>query len=308
MPAIETQNLTKVFGQSVHAVDGLDLTVEEGEVFGFLGPNGAGKSTTINMLLDFVRPSSGSATVLGHDAQAESTAIRKQIGVLPEGYELYPRLSGKAHVEMAIELKDAADDPDDIIETVGLAPDDAERKAGDYSQGMRQRLALGMAIAGDPELLILDEPTNGLDPNGARELREIVLDHAEDGATVFFSSHILEQVRAVCDRVGILANGQLVAVDTIDGLREEMGTGSTMTLTVDAVPQVDLSKVPGISDAKTQPNTVEVTVADSAAKIQVIDRVREAGAAIQDIQTTEASLESLFAAYTNGGDRAEVRA
>ncbi len=306
MAAIETHNLTKVYGQNVRAVDGLDLTVEEGEVFGFLGPNGAGKSTTINMLLDFVRPTSGTATVLGHDAQAESTQIRKRIGVLPEGYELYPRLPGRAHIEMAIELKDATDDPDDIIDRVGLDPEDAKRKAGDYSQGMRQRLALGMAIAGDPELLILDEPTNGLDPNGAREMRNIVLDHAERGATVFFSSHILEQVQAVCDRVGILASGQLVTVDTIDGLREETGTGSTMTLTVDTVPQLNLSDIAGISDARTEPNTVEVTVSDPGAKITVIDRVRDAGATVQDIKTTEASLEALFAAYTGDGERTEV--
>jgi len=308
MPAIETRNLTKVYGQSVHAVDDLDLTVEEGEVFGFLGPNGAGKSTTINMLLDFVRPTGGTATVLGCDAQERTSEIRERTGVLPEGYDLYPRISGRRHIEMAIELKEATDGPDAILETVGLDPEDAQRRAGDYSQGMRQRLALGMAIAGDPELLILDEPTNGLDPNGARELREIVLDHADRGATVFFSSHILEQVQAVCDRVGILNDGQLVAVDTIEGLREEIGTGSTLTLTVDAVPQFDVSNLAGISDVRTDADTIDVTVADPRAKITVVDRVREAGATIEDIETSEASLESLFAAYTDEGAREEVTA
>ncbi|WP_302082790.1 ABC transporter ATP-binding protein [Salinibaculum rarum] len=306
MTAIETEDLTKQFGRTLYAVDGLDLTVEDGEVFGFLGPNGAGKSTTINMLLDFIRPTSGSAQVLGHDAQAETTTIRQQIGVLPEGYDLYPRLSGRSHIEMAIELKGASDDPDAIIDRVGLDPDDADRKAGDYSQGMRQRLALGMAIAGDPELLILDEPTNGLDPNGAREMREIVEEHAERGATVFFSSHILEQVQAVCDRVGILADGQLVAVDTIDGLREEVGSGSTLTLTVDTVPSVDFSDVPGVSNITTQSTAIQASITDPSAKITVIDRVREAGARIEDIETSEASLEELFATYTNQGEQPEV--
>jgi ABC-2 type transport system ATP-binding protein len=298
MPAIQTTDLTKRFGRDVHAVDGLDLTVEEGEIFGFLGPNGAGKSTTINMLLDFIRPTSGSAEILGHDAQAETTTVRKRIGVLPEGYDLYPRLSGRTHIETAIELKEADDDPDTIIDRVGLDPDDARRKAGDYSQGMAQRLALGMALVGDPDLLVLDEPTNGLDPNGAREMREIVRDHAERGATVFFSSHILEQVQAVCDRVGILTEGTLVAVDTIDGLREEVGTGSTMALTLDTVPDVDTADIAGVSNLVVEDSTLRATCTDPSAKISVIDRVREAGATVEDIQTTEASLEDLFAAYT----------
>ncbi len=300
MPAIQTHDLTKRFGDDVYAVDGLDLTVEDGEVFGFLGPNGAGKSTTINMLLDFIRPTSGHAEMLGHDTQEETTTIRERIGVLPEGYDLYPRLTGRTHIEMAAELKNADDDPDAIVDRVGLDREDARRKAGEYSQGMRQRLALGMALVGDPELLLLDEPTNGLDPNGAREMREIVRDHAERGATVFFSSHILEQVQAVCDRVGILTDGKMVAVDTIDGLRREVGTGSTMTLSVDSLPSVDLAAVSGISNVVRQDGSVRVTCTDPASKITVIDRVRDAGATVDDIETSEASLEDLFAAYTDG--------
>ena len=302
MPAIQTDDLTKRFGRDVYAVDGLDLTVEDGEVFGFLGPNGAGKSTTINMLLDFIRPTSGRAEILGHDAQAETTAIRERIGVLPEGYDLYPRLSGRTHIEMAAELKNADDDPDAIVDRVGLDREDARRRAGEYSQGMRQRLALGMALVGDPDLLLLDEPTNGLDPNGAREMREIVREHADRGATVFFSSHILEQVQAVCDRVGILTDGTMVAVDTIDGLREEVGTGSTLTLSLDTVPDVDIADVPGISNVVREDSTVRVTCTDPASKITVIDRVRDAGASVRDIETTQASLEDLFAAYTGERD------
>jgi ABC-2 type transport system ATP-binding protein len=305
MPAIQTDDLTKRFGSDVYAVDGLDLTVQEGEIFGFLGPNGAGKSTTMNMLLDFIRPTSGRAEILGHDTQKETTTIRQHIGVLPEGYDLYPRLSGRAHIEMAAELKAADDDPDVIVDRVGLDREDARRKAGEYSQGMRQRLALGMALVGDPDLLLLDEPTNGLDPNGAREMREIVREHAERGATVFFSSHILEQVQAVCDRVGILTDGTMVAVDTIDGLRQEVGTGSTLTLSLDTLPSVDLADVPGISNVVQQESSIRVTCTDPRSKIAVIDRVREAGATVEDIETTESSLEDLFAAYTGNGDDEE---
>ena len=301
MAAIETHNLTKRYG-SVCAVDGIDLHVDEGEVFGFLGPNGAGKSTTIDVLLDFVRPTSGRAEVLGHDAETETTAIRERIGVLPEGYGLYSRLSGRRHVEHAIEHKDAEDDPDAIIDRVGLDPDDARRKAGEYSQGMRQRLALGMALVGNPDLLVLDEPTSGLDPNGARELREVVREYADGGTTVFFSSHILAQVQAVCDRVAILDDGHLVAVDSIEGLRREVGTGSTLSLTLDRVPEVDVTDLAGVTGAVTDDGTLRVTCTEPAAKIRVIDRVRDAGATVEDIQTSEASLEDLFAAYTTGRD------
>ncbi|WP_159904573.1 ABC transporter ATP-binding protein [Salinirussus salinus] len=298
MTAIRTESLTKRFG-SLTAVDDLDLTVQEGEVFGFLGPNGAGKSTTIDVLLDFVRPTAGTATVLGRDAQTESTAVRERIGVLPEGFDLYDRLSGRAHVDLAVDLKDADDDPDAILERVGLSAEAGRRNAGGYSQGMRQRLALGMALVGEPDLLVLDEPTNGLDPNGAREMRAIVREEVDRGATVFFSSHILDQVQAVCDRVGIIDDGALVAVDTIDGLRAEVGTAATITLEVDALPtDLHLTELEGVSGVSFGESSVTATCTDPAAKVAVIDRVREAGATVRDITTSEASLEELFAAYT----------
>ncbi len=299
MVAIQTDQLTKRFGAEVTAVESLDLTVESGEIFGFLGPNGAGKSTTIDILLDFVRPTSGAAEVLGHDAQAETRAIHERIGVLPEGYAVYDRLSGRRHLEFAIELKGADDDPAQLLERVGLSAADGDRRAGEYSQGMRQRLVLAIALVGNPDLLILDEPTNGLDPNGAREVREIVREHADRGATVFFSSHILEQVQAVCDRVAILDDGQLVAVDTIDGLRQEIGSGATLTITVDRVPDgLDLQSIAGITGVATRDDELRVSCAEPAAKLATLDAVRDAGATIEDFSTAEASLEELFAAYT----------
>jgi len=214
MPAITVDNLTKSFGQTV-ALDDLSFRVEEGEVFGFLGPNGAGKSTTINIVLDFARPTAGEISVLGMDAQRYSRDIRQRTGVLPEGVELYDRLTARQHLEFAIDSKNADDDPEALLERVGLV-DAIDRKAGGYSKGMAQRLMLAMALVGEPDLLILDEPSTGLDPNGAREMRDIVREESERGATVFFSSHIMEQVEAVCDRVGILRDGKMVAVDSVE--------------------------------------------------------------------------------------------
>jgi len=302
--AIQTTELTKRYGEDVLAVDDVDLTVYEGEIFGFLGPNGAGKSTTIDVIMDYVRPTAGSATVLGFDAQQETRAIHERVGILPDGYGLYDRLSGRKHLEYAISLKRASDDVDDLLDRVGLDKTAAERVVGGYSKGMMQRLALAIALVGDPELLILDEPSSGLDPNGVRLVREIARDHADQGKTVFFSSHILSQVEAVCDRVGILNRGQLVAVDSIDGLRDALGTGSTVTLTVDAVPDsLTLAAIDGVSDVAVDHRTIHVQVDEATAKVNVIDRARSDGAAVLDVTIEESSLEDLFSAYTGDAPR-----
>jgi len=305
-PSIQTTGLTKRYGDEV-AVDGLDLTVERGEVFGFLGPNGAGKSTTIDLLLDFVRPTDGSVRVLGHDPRAESRAVRERIGVLPEGYALYDRRTARDHVELAVDLEASDDDADAVLDRVGLA-DDVDRLVGEFSKGMRQRLALGMALVDSPELLVLDEPSAGLDPTGIRELREIIRTEADRGATVFFSSHVLEQVEAVCDRVGIMNDGRLVAVDTIDALRERAGGVSTLVLSVDAVPDDHgLVAVDGVRDVAVDGDTVRVDCADASVKTDAIAAVERAGATVTDIDVEETSLEALFETYTDGS-RAEVDA
>ncbi|OYR85921.1 copper ABC transporter ATP-binding protein, partial [Halorubrum ezzemoulense] len=209
-----------MFGSDVIAVSDLNLAVERGEVYGFLGPNGAGKSTTIDMLLNYSYPTEGTVEIFGQDIRTDPDVIDRRVGVLPEGYGLYDRLSGRRNLEFAIDWQDASDDPADLLARVGLDADDAARPVGDYSKGMTQRLALAMALVDDPDLLVLDEPSSGLDPNGIRRLRDIIREEASDGTTVFFSSHVLSQVEAVCDRVGILDDGELVAVDTVAGLRE----------------------------------------------------------------------------------------
>jgi ABC-2 type transport system ATP-binding protein len=285
----------------VVAVEDLDLEVHEGEVFGFLGPNGAGKSTTINMLLDFVHPSEGSIEVLGYDAHEKSVNVRERTGVLPEGFDVYHRLSGRKHVEFAIESKESNEDPDALLERVGIA-DAAERKAGGYSKGMTQRLALAMALVGDPDLLVLDEPSTGLDPNGALEMREIVREEVERGATVFFSSHILGQVEAVCDRVGILREGRLVAEDSVSGLREATGTEATLAITVGELPSRAVDEVrtlDGVSNVEQNGSVLRVGV-DDRSKTAVLSTLESEGAVVQDFETEEASLEDLFRSYTEG--------
>ena len=316
MAAIQITNLTKKFNDGgllsrvkrddpVVAVDNLSLEVDEGEIFGFLGPNGAGKSTTINILLDYVRPTEGRATVLGMDAQEHPADIHDRIGVLPENTGLWDRLSARQHVELAIRTKESDDDAETILERVGLE-DAVDRQAGGFSTGMRQRLGLAMALVGDPDLLILDEPTAGLDPNGVRLLRQILREEVDRGATVFFSSHVLEQVEAICDRVAILRDGQLVALDTIEQLREELDAGSEVILTVDAVPenaQDRLQAVDGVAEVQIAGREIVSTCTTGPAKIAVVDELRELGATIQDQTIEDADLETLFAAFA--GERGE---
>ena len=301
MTAIELRGVRKEFAD-VTAIQNLDLTVEEGEVYGFLGPNGAGKSTTINVVLDLVRPTAGTVRVLGRDATRDSVAVRERTGVLPEGFAVYDRLSGRQHVEFAIESKEASDDPDTLLSRVGLDAEDAERKAGGYSKGMQQRLALAMALVDEPELLILDEPSSGLDPAGAKEMREIVREEAERGATVFFSSHILGQVEAVCDRVGIMRAGELVAEDSVEGLREAVGSEETLEIETNGVDESTreaLTDIEGVSRVDIDGTQLVVSCTD-VAKTRVLTTLDESGVVVDDFHTREASLEDLFLAYTEG--------
>ena len=301
-PAVEIDGLHKRFG-SVTALRGIDLTVERGEVFGFLGPNGAGKSTTIDCLLDYLRPTEGQVEVFGIDAQQESGRVRQRVGVLPDGYDTFPEYTARDHVAYAIDSKAATDDPDALLDRVGLAGEE-ERVADDFSKGMTQRLMLAMALVGDPDLLVLDEPSTGLDPNGVRLMREIVREEVDRGATVFFSSHILDQVERVSDRVGILADGELVAVDSVEGLR---GAGAVSPLTVHCDPLTEsgvdaVGSLADVESVEAEEGRITATCAGPA-KVDVLDTLREHGTEIRDVESDAGSLESVFAAYTGeGGD------
>lgn len=304
MAAIELTGVTKTFGDVV-AVSNVDLAVDEGEIFGFLGPNGAGKTTTIDVVLDFIRPDRGQVSVLGQPVREDPRAVRQRTGVLPEGAEVWDRLTGRQHLEFAIESKDANDDPDVLLERVGI-PEAIDRKAGGYSKGMAQRLLLAMALVGEPELLILDEPSTGLDPNGARDMREIVREENARGATVFFSSHILGQVEAVCDRVGIMRSGEMVAVDSIAGLRDSISGGATLRITVDRAPDAAIDAVEGVAGVEAaivdeRDGESLVTIRGDGSKTGVLAALEDAGVEVYDFQTEETSLDELFHVYTTEG-------
>ena len=301
MAAIALTDVTKRF-DDVTAVEDLTLSVEQGEVFGFLGPNGAGKSTTINVLLGFLNPTEGSVQALGTDVTEDPRTIRQRTGLLPEAFESVPNLTGREHVETAIATKDADDDPDELLDRVGLDPDDARRPADDYSTGMHQRMALAVALVGSPDLIVLDEPSAGLDPNGVQLVRDVVRAEADRGATVFFSSHILDEVERVSDRVAILQDGRLAAVDAVDALRENLGMGAVVEATVDEAPAIDpVAGVDGVTDVTVSDSTVQIACATPTAKMPALRRIDDT-ATVEDVQIEETSLEDLFEAYTAPGE------
>jgi ABC-2 type transport system ATP-binding protein len=213
-PAIEAARLTKHYGHKIRALESLDLVVRAGEVFGFLGPNGAGKSTTIRLLIGFLHPTSGSGRVLGLDIVRDSVAIRRRIGYLPGGIALYDTLSGERLLDYLAELTGRPPvRRRELCDRLELSSSTLKRLVRDYSRGMRQKIGIVQALQHDPELAILDEPSEGLDPLMQRSFYEILDALKAEGRTIFFSSHVLSEVERVCDRVAIVRQGRLVALE-----------------------------------------------------------------------------------------------
>jgi ABC-2 type transport system ATP-binding protein len=208
MTAIAFAGVSKRRG-SVLALDALDLAIEDGEVYALVGPNGSGKTTALNVLLGLVRPTEGQATVHGYDVWTEAPAARRHLGVVPEGTPVYERLSGRRHVDFGATSRGVDVDPEAVLDRVGLA-DVADRRAGTYSRGMTQRLVLALALVGEPDVLLLDEPFYGLDPDASATLRRVLRTERDRGATVVFASHLFDEVGRLADRVGMLSGGQLV--------------------------------------------------------------------------------------------------
>jgi ABC-type multidrug transport system ATPase subunit len=231
--AVRTRALTKRYGP-VLAVDAIDLDVEEGDVYGFLGANGSGKTTTVRMLLGLVLATSGEATVLGGPMPRSAASVLPQVGTLVEGPAAYGHLTGRDNLElfdaMGAGRRGRRARVADVLERVGLGVA-GDRKVRGYSLGMRQRLGLAAALLRAPRLLVLDEPTNGLDPQGIREMRELLLALNAEGTTIFLSSHLLAEVEQMCTRVGVLDRGRLVVQEQLSVLQAP--TGRTVVVTPD---------------------------------------------------------------------------
>jgi ABC-type multidrug transport system ATPase subunit len=290
---IDTQALTRRYGETIVAVDSLDLRVRRGEVYGFLGPNGAGKTTTLRMLLGLVRPTSGSATVLGEPPGAAAGLAR--IGAMVEAPAFYPYLSGRDN--LLVLARHAGVHEDRVLAV--LRQVELSARAGDrtstYSMGMKQRLGVAAALLKDPELLILDEPTNGLDPAGMAEMRELVRSLAQEGRTVLLSSHLMGEIEQVSDRVGVIRDGSLVAEGTIDELRGSAGLRVRAEPLSDAIELV--GGLPGVGAITPVDGVIDVA-ADSTEAAAINRALVEAGIAVSELSPRRASLEDVFLELT----------
>jgi beta-exotoxin I transport system ATP-binding protein len=289
-PAIRTQGLTKHYG-SVRALEALDLEVRAGEIFGFLGPNGAGKSTLIRTLLGFLHPTAGGANMLGLDILADSVEIRRRVGYLPGGIAIYDSLSGAAALDY---LNDLQGQPptrrDELCERLQMPPSVLKRRVRDYSRGMRQKLGVIQALQHDPDLAILDEPTEGLDPLMQQAFYSIMDDLRRDGRTIFFSSHVLSEVERVCDRVAIIRAGHLMALQHVDELLARRKRTIHLRWR-GGTP--DLSSVPGLADVTVLGDRVSASLlGDVAPFVRAV-----ASPELLDLTIEPARLEEAFLEY-----------
>ncbi len=296
-PVLALDNLSKTYGWrggGVKAVRGVSLAVGAGEVYGFLGPNGAGKSTTIRMLIGLIAPSAGRVSLFGRDL-AEEPGLLRRVGSLVDGGAFYPFLSGRRNLEVLARTHGGgAERIDPLLEQVGLSKD-AKRKVKAYSTGMRQRLGVAAALLNDPEIVILDEPVNGLDVAGIQEMRQLIRSLAADrGKTVFLSSHLLSEVQQVCDRVAIIHKGEVIRESTVAGLLDR----ETTRLRVEAAP-IEAAEAalrphwPTVRDGA----ALDVTAARESAP-DVARRLVEAGVDVFALAPVQANLEEVFLALT----------
>ena len=291
---IETRDLSKRYGERIVAVDRLNMQVRRGEVYGFLGPNGAGKTTTLRMLLGLVRPTSGSARVLGAPPGSPESLAR--VGALIESPTFYPFLSGRDNLRVLARYSRAAEARiEAVLDEVDLAARAGDR-FGTYSLGMKQRLGIAGALLKDPELLILDEPTNGMDPAGMAEMRGFVRNLAQGRRTVLLSSHLMSEVEQVCDRVGVISNGELVREGTVDELRGR----ETLWVRAEPLEQAErlLGAVRGVEEVARLDTGLRIA-ADPAAAPTINRALVEAGIAVSELRPDRASLEKVFLELTN---------
>jgi len=302
---VEIDGLTKdyevgfVKKKKVRALDHLTLEVRRGEIFGFLGPNGAGKTTTLKLLTRLIYPTEGTARILGRPI--DDVATRSRVGYLSENPYFYDYLSGRELLEYTAALfgvprEKARSHSDELLDLVGLEREQADRQLRKYSKGMLQRIGIAQALVNDPEIVFMDEPMSGLDPIGRREVRDLLLSLRAKNKTVFFSSHILSDVEALCDRAAVLSRGKLVRCGTV----QELAGAQDSALEVVAIG-VDASEVERFSDsmstlesATATPNGVHLVLCDDSEVEQALAAIRRSGGKLVSINPRRRSLEDIF--------------
>ena len=292
---ISTTDLTKFYGTH-RGISGVSLDINEGEVFGLLGPNGAGKTTCIRIFLDFIRPTSGSATILGMDSRSDSVEIRRNVGYLPGDFITYEKLTAEELLQYFANLRGGH-----LRKAKALAERfdlDLSRKIGELSRGNRQKVGLVQAFMSDPKLLILDEPTTGLDPLLQQEFHTLVLEEVEAGKTLFVSSHVLPEVEVICDRVGIIREGSIVAVEEVATLRKQTVTKIEIEFG-QAISKAEFEGVDGVSEVTIKDHHFSCNVTGS------VDSLIKLAArhTVVNIQSGHPALEEVFLTYYSQPDK-----
>lgn len=299
MAVIETSDLTKRYRKTL-AVDQISFRVQQGQVFGFLGPNGAGKTTTIGMLLGIITPTGGGFKLFGGETPKELHAARQRIGATLEYPNFYPYLNGGDNLRIVANVKGRGeDDIAEVLEIVGLAK---RRKTPfkAYSLGMKQRLALASTMLGDPELVILDEPANGLDPEGMREIRDIIKGLAERGKTIFLSSHLLWEVERTCTHVAIIQHGRIVKQASVEEIKSGKIVAGVRNGDLDALWRV-ASEYPGAVSAAVRGDRVVVELEDE--DLAALNRfIAERGVYLSHLAVEERTLEDVFMELTGAAE------
>ncbi|MFH1426371.1 MAG: ABC transporter ATP-binding protein [Candidatus Kerfeldbacteria bacterium] len=288
MAVIEVQNLVKHFGK-IKAVDDISFSVEKGEIYGFLGPNGAGKTTTIRCMMDFIRPNSGTITISGLDGQKDTVAVNKKIGYLSGAVRIHSKWTGQEHIDFVSKLNGSTNKAKELAERLNY---DTSMKTKKLSSGNKQKLGLIMALLHDPEVLIWDEPTNALDPLLQNEVYELLFEARDKGTTVFMSSHNLTEVEKVCDRVGIIRLGKMVASESITKLKEKKlyTVHAVFPHKTDPKEFTQLESVELIEAQDTEINfRVKGDINPILTKLDDID--------LKDVEIHRASLEDIFLEY-----------
>ncbi|GIQ70234.1 ABC transporter ATP-binding protein [Xylanibacillus composti] len=315
-PVIDIQDLTKTYGES-RAVDRLSLTIHRGEIFGLLGPNGAGKSTTILMLLGLSEPDSGSVKVLGIDSTRQPIQVKRRVGYLPDDVGFYEDRTGWENLMLTARLnrvpdKEAAERAERLLREVGLL-DAAHKKAGAYSRGMRQRLGLADVLIKGPEIIILDEPTLGIDPKGMSELLELIQRLSrEQGLTVLLSSHHLHQVQQICDRVGLFVSGRLLAEGDVPTLSRKLFADDLIPVSaeLDACSPELLERIrsiegvaqAGITDADNGQGVTLQAACTEDRSAEIARTVVQAGAQLYRLERKQYGLDEIYQRYFAGGE------
>lgn len=295
MPVLEINNITKHY-KTVTALNNVSFSVPEGSVYGILGPNGSGKTTLLGIILDILKPSSGSFTLLGKSADAD---IRKQVGTLLETPNFYHYLSAEKNLRIAAHIKGKGfNEIDNVLQKVNLYQR-KQSKFNTYSLGMKQRLAIASCLLGDPQVLIFDEPTNGLDPNGIAEIRELIKRLAEEGKTIIMASHLLDEVEKVCTHVAIIKNGDLLTAGSVD---EVLVTDEIIEVASDDLIKLEntLQQMGGFSSIKKHNNVLQLFFVNGNANAAAINQYCfNNNIALNHLQVKKKSLETKFLELTN---------